>query len=106
MRVGICPRVTGDIWHELMVWDMVVGTRGQKAARVSQRMPECGQAQQRVSAGCTRCHTRVMISNVRADSEHAVGTWQVYLDGLTGCGVNEYVLFFCAEIKCALVCLH
>lgn len=34
MRAGTRPGVTADIWHELMVWDMAVGTRGQKAGRV------------------------------------------------------------------------
>lgn len=34
MRVGTSPGVTGDMWHDLMVWDVVVRTRGQKAAHV------------------------------------------------------------------------
>lgn len=44
------PSVTGDIWHEVMMWDVVVGTGGQKEASVGQRLAESGQGRQCVSA--------------------------------------------------------
>lgn len=38
IHVGTCPRETGDIWHELMVWDGMVGKKGQKSTLVGQRI--------------------------------------------------------------------
>lgn len=60
------------------MWDMVVGTRGQKAACVRQRMPTVARQQRHVAADPTRCHTGMMIPNAIADSEYGVVTGQVY----------------------------
>lgn len=86
-QAGTCPRVTGEIWHELIVWD----GGGHKGAKCKKKKKNslCQPVDARmwpvtaawVMAGHSTCGARVMISDAKAGSEHAVVAWQVYLDG-------------------------
>lgn len=67
--------MTGENWHELIVWNGD-GHKGAKCIKKKKKKVTAAC----VSAGYSTCSASVMISDARADSEHAAGAWQVYLD--------------------------